>query len=92
MIDSPEIQLPEFPEETPTAEELEQHFKAMDDSVWVIDTLTADGHREGQTAEEAADEIQRNVAHLALMIEKPFIKSAGRSLSAYIDAIKKGSK
>ncbi len=92
MIDTPEIQLPSFPEETPTAEELEQHFSAMGDSVWVIDSLVDDGPREGQTAEEATEEIERNVAHLALMIEKPFIKSAGRSLSAYIDAIKKGSK
>jgi hypothetical protein len=80
-----------MPVEEPTAEELEQHFSAMSDSVWVIDSL-AESPREGQSAEEASAEIQRNVAHLALMIEKPYIKSAGRSLSAYIDAIKKGSK
>jgi hypothetical protein len=92
MSDSPDFHLPEFPTETPTAEELEQHFSALDDSVWVIDSLVDNGPREGQSAEEASAEIQRNVAHLALMIEKPFIKGAGRSLSAYIDAIKKGSK
>jgi hypothetical protein len=80
-----------MPVEEPTAEELEQHFSALDDSVWVIDSL-AESPREGQSAEEAAEEIQRNAAHLKLMVEKPFIKGAGRSLSAYIDAIKKGSK
>jgi len=78
--------------ETPTAEQLEKHFSALDDSVWVIDSLKADGPREGQSTEEAADEIGRNVAHLALMVEKDFIKNAGRSLAAYTAAIAKGSK
>jgi hypothetical protein len=77
--------------ETPTAEQLEQHFSAMDDSVGVIDLLKADGPREFQTAEEAAAELSRNVEHLALMVEKDFIKNAGRSLAAYTAAIKKGA-
>ena len=91
MSDFPEIQLPEFPSETPTAEQLEKHFSALDDSVWVIDLLKAEGAREFQTAEEAAAEIKRNVEHLALMVEKDFIKNAGRSLAAYTAAIKKGA-
>jgi hypothetical protein len=36
--------------------------------------------------------MKRNVDHLALMVEKDFIKDAGRSLAAYTAAIKKGSK
>lgn len=79
------------PTYVPTAEELEQAFSALGDSVWVIDTLSAEGPREGQTAEEAAEEIERNVAHLKLMIEKEYIKNAGRSLAAYTAAIKKGA-
>jgi tRNA A58 N-methylase Trm61 len=75
----------------PTAEQLEKHFSALDDSVGVIDLLKAEGPREFQTAEEAAEEIKRNVDHLALMIEKDFIKNAGRSLAAYTAAIAKGS-
>ena len=75
----------------PTAEQLEKHFSALDDSVGVIDSLKANGPRESQTAEEAADEIKRNVAHLQLMIEKDFIKGAGRSLASYTAAISKGS-
>ena len=87
-----EIQSPVIPVRELTAEEIEQTFKSMDNSVWVIDSLVDDGPREGQSAEDAAAEIERNVAHLAHMIEQPFIKDAGRSLSAYTDAIEKGSK
>jgi hypothetical protein len=75
----------------PTAEQLEKHFSALDDSVWVIDSLKADGPRENQTAEEAGAAIKRNVDHLALMIEKDYIKNAGRSLATYTAAISKGS-
>ena len=78
------------PTYVPTAEELEQAFSALGDSVWVIDSLV-ESPRENQTAEEAAEEIERNVAHLKLMIEKDYIKSAGRSLAAYTAAIKKGA-
>lgn len=74
----------------PTAEQLEQHFSALDNSVWVIDTLS-ESPRKWQTAEEAAAEIERNVAHIKIMLEKDYIKNAGRSLSAYVNAIKKGS-
>jgi len=77
--------------EAPTAEQLDKHFSALDDSVGVIDSLV-ESPRENQTAEEAAAEISRNVEHLALMLEKDFIKDAGRSLAAYKAAIKKGSK
>jgi hypothetical protein len=77
--------------EAPTPEQIEKHFSALDDSVGVIDSLKAEGPREFQTAEQAADEIKRNADHLALMIEKDFIKNAGRSLAAYTAAIGKGS-
>ena len=74
----------------PTPEQLEKHFSALDDSVGVVDSLV-ESPREFQTAEEAADEIKRNVDHLALMIEKDYIKNAGRNLAAYTAAISKGS-
>jgi hypothetical protein len=78
--------------ETPSPEQLDKHFSAMDDSVGVINERVDNGPSEYQTAEEAADEISRNVEHLALMVEKDFIKDAGRSLAAYTAAIEKGSK
>lgn len=71
----------------PTTEQLDKHFSALDDSVGVIDSLKADGPREYQTAEEAADEIKRNVDHIAIMLEKDFIKDSGRDLSVYTDAV-----
>ena len=74
----------------PTPEQLDKHFSALDDSVGVVDSLV-ESPREDQTAEEAAEEIKRNVDHLALMIEKDFIKNAGRNLAAYTAAISKGS-
>lgn len=77
--------------EAPTPEQLDKHFSALDDSVGVIDSLV-ESPREYQTADEAAAEISRNVEHLALMIEKDYIKDAGRSLASYKAAIKKGSK
>jgi hypothetical protein len=78
--------------EAPTAEQLDKHFSALDDSVGVINERVDNGPSEYQTAEEAAAEISRNVEHLALMLEKDFIKDAGRSLASYKAAIKKGSK
>ena len=75
----------------PTAEQIEKHFSALNDSVGVIELLKSEGPRKFQTAEKAADEIKRNVDHLALMIEKDFIKNAGRPLAAYTAAINKGS-
>jgi hypothetical protein len=83
MSDSPEIQLPEFPSETPTAEELDKHFSALDDSVGVIEDKIANGPSEFQTQEEADEEIERNVAHIGIMLSKSFIKDSGRDLSAY---------
>ena len=90
MSDTPTFESP-VDTYVPTPEQLNKHFSALDDSVGVIDFLKAEGPREYQTAEEAADEIKRNVEHLALMIEKDYIKNAGRSLAAYTAAISKGS-
>ena len=67
----------------PTAEQLDKHFSALDDSVWLIDDKTTNGPAEGQTAEEVAEEIERNVAHIGIMLSKSFIKDSGRDLSAY---------
>ena len=67
----------------PTPEELGKHFSAMDDSVWLINSLK-ESPREDQTAEEAAEEIGRNVAHIGIMLSKPFIQNSGRDLSAYV--------
>jgi len=54
--------------DTPTAEEIAQHYTAMGHSV---DLLNA-GQPEGMSDEDWAGTVQRNVDHLKLMVEKDF--------------------
>jgi len=51
-----------------TAEQIAQHYKAMGDSVDLINA----GQPEGMTDEEWADCLERNVAHLEIMLAKDF--------------------
>jgi hypothetical protein len=76
---------------TPTPEELDQMFRAMDDSVWVIDNIVINGPRNDQTQQEANDEVGRNVGHLEIMLSKSYIQDAGRELSTYEVAIIDGN-
>jgi hypothetical protein len=76
----------------PTPEEIDQDFKAMNDSVWVIENRVDLGPTEDQTQKECNDEITRNFQHLEIMIEKPYIKEDGRPLDTYVDAIANGKK
>lgn len=52
--------------ETQTPEQIAQHYKAMGDSVWLINAIIA-GETEGDK-----DTVERNVAHLELMLAKDF--------------------
>jgi hypothetical protein len=54
--------------DTPTAEEIAQHYTAMGHSV---DLLNA-GKPEGMDADEWVDTVSRNVEHLQLMVAKDF--------------------
>jgi hypothetical protein len=51
-----------------TAEQIAQHYKAMGDSVDLINA----GQPEGMTDEEWADCLSRNVEHLKIMVAKDF--------------------
>lgn len=55
-----------------TAEQIAQHYSAAMDSVNFINELNAGQHDERMTAEEKADAIQRNKAHLQIMVAKDF--------------------
>lgn len=55
-----------------TAEEIQKHYDAAMDSVNFINELNAGQHDERMTAEEKADAIQRNKAHLEIMVAKDF--------------------
>ena len=52
--------------ENQTPEQIAQHYKAMGDSVWLINAVIA-----GETAGDKAT-VERNVAHLELMRAKDF--------------------
>jgi len=54
--------------DTPTAEEIAQHYTAMGHSV---DLLNA-GQPEGMDDADWADTVSRNVEHLQLMVDKDF--------------------
>ena len=75
---------------TPTPEQINQMFSAMDDSVWVINTDCDNGPRQFQTQLELNQEIDRNARHLELMLSKPYIQDAGRPLGTYEEAIVRG--
>ena len=49
-----------------TAEQIAQHYKAMGDSVWLINAIIA-GEQQGDKAT-----VDRNVEHLELMVAKDF--------------------
>ena len=53
---------------TITPEEIAQHYKAALDSVTLINA----GQPEGMTAEDWADCLERNKAHLKIMLAKDF--------------------
>ena len=54
--------------EQPTAEEIARHFSACMDSVNLLNA----GQPEGMTDEDWADCVERNKAHLVIMLAKDF--------------------
>ena len=64
-----------------TAEQIAQHYKAMGDSVDLINA----GQPEGMTDEEWADCLSRNVEHLKIMVAKDFWTT--EDLTPFNDAI-----
>ena len=55
-------------ETTITAEQIAQHYSAAMDSVNLINAVKP----EGMTAEDWADTLSRNVAHLEIMVAKTY--------------------
>lgn len=67
-------------------EQTTQDITAMGHSVIVIDDAIASG----LTDEETLDAIDRNVAHLEIMLAKDHIKSSGADLKPFEAAVKRG--
>lgn len=58
--------------EAQTPEQIAQHYKAMGDSVALINAVIADAQMAGETQEAKNDCVDRNVRHLEIMLTKDF--------------------
>jgi hypothetical protein len=69
-----------------TAEEIAKHYSAAMDSVNFINEINAGEHDERMTAEEKADALSRNKAHLRIQLSKSEMY-AGFDLKPFQDAV-----
>ena len=58
--------------DTPTAEEIAQHYTAMGHSVDLINDIVAGNQDDDMEAADRQDTVDRNVEHLQLMVAKDF--------------------
>ena len=76
-----------------TAEEINAHFSAMDDSVNLINNTIADDTDALEmfgSAEGAKEMMKRNTDHLELQLDKDWATEDSRDKSSYTDAITVG--
>ena len=77
-----------------TAEEINQHFSAMDDSVNLINDTIADDTQALESAMGSAEEVKlmmkRNTDHLEIQLDKDWAVADNRDKSSYTDAITAG--
>ena len=77
-----------------TAEEINQHFSAMDDSVNLINNTIADDTQALENAMGSAEEVKlmmkRNTDHLEIQLDKDWAVADSRDKSSYTDAITAG--
>jgi len=79
--------------EEPTAEEINAHFSAMDDSVTLINDTIADNTDALEmfgSEEEVKLMVKRNTDHLELQLDKDWATEDSRDKSSYTDAITAG--
>jgi len=55
-----------------TPEQIAQNYKAMGDSVWLINAIIAGEQMANDTQQNKQDCVNRNVAHLELMVAKDY--------------------
>ena len=79
-----------------TAEEINAHFSAMDDSVNVINDTIADDTHAIESAMGGAEEVKlmitRNTDHLEIQLNKDWAKDDSRDKSSYTSAIDAGKE
>ncbi len=74
--------------DTPTAEEIAQHYTAMGHSVDLINDIVAGNKDDNMEAADRQDAVDRNVEHLELMVAKDFWTN--ESMTAVNSAITAG--
>jgi hypothetical protein len=57
---------------TPTPEQIAQHYKAVGDSVWLINAIITGTEMDQSPEQERRDAVDRNVRHLEIMVAKDF--------------------
>ena len=58
--------------DTPTAEEIAQHYTAMGHSVDLINDIVAGNQDDDMEAADRQDAVDRNVEHLEIMVAKDY--------------------
>jgi hypothetical protein len=80
-------------DEEPTADEIAQHFSAMDDSVTLINATVADDTdalNQFGTAAEVKLMVTRNTDHLEIQAAKDWYSDSSKSKTPYTDAVTAG--
>ena len=75
--------------DTPTAEQIAQHYTAMGHSVDLINDIVAGNRDDEMEAADRQDTVDRNVEHLELMVAKDFWTN--ESMTAVNAAITSGN-
>lgn len=75
--------------ENKTTEQIAQHYKAMSDSVWLINAIIAGEQMADKSDEDKKNCVERNVTHLELMRIKDFWTT--EDMTAVDVAIKNGN-
>lgn len=75
----------------PTPEEIDKDFRAMDDSVLLINIDCDKTSLPPEQQLEVNREVDRNVRSLQIMLARPYIQDDGRPLDTYEEAIVAGT-
>ena len=79
-----------MPEEQKTIEQVRATIKAARDSVWVVENELQKLTDTGTLEKEGRGNIERNVAHLKLVVADPQISESGEEIGDLNDAIAAG--
>ena len=74
------------------SDNLSQHIKALNDSVDVINnTIAIDIPESGMYTYKNKRDLERNIEHIEIMLQKDYIQQSNEDLSIYNNAVTDGS-